>query len=262
MTQIEKVISQIQSEFRLNNEGKAFVSIRGAARLADVDATGLSRSLTSGVDQSQRPLAAFLIEQGFEGVDLIEWANTGIPDTALALILSYYAHEAQERYRTQQAKLCCYAFQAIGIRSWIQQQLQLAKQETANSSISIAETILMIGQQLVDQERRTTVLEERTGAIETKLEVLARRGTLPSVWKAKRQEETDEEYIIRKLVETSQRAEERTGSGWVKAKQFAESFSKKRRPSAEAARHWMQVASEKNKGQLRGEGQRLQFHWM
>lgn len=53
MAQIEQVVKQIQSEFRLDGNGQAFVSIRGAARLADIDPTGLSKNLVSGVDSRQ-----------------------------------------------------------------------------------------------------------------------------------------------------------------------------------------------------------------
>lgn len=123
MTQIEQVVKQIKSEFRLDNEGKAFVSIRGAARLADISPSGLSDSLKSGVQQKATKMAEYLAARGFDGVQQNQWAEMGIPDLALAAILSYYAHEAQERYRTQQAKLCCYAFESIGIRSWVQDSL-------------------------------------------------------------------------------------------------------------------------------------------
>lgn len=52
-------------------------------------------------------MAEFLIGQGTEGAEQVEWVTNGIPDTALALILEYYGCETQERYKTQQAKLCC-----------------------------------------------------------------------------------------------------------------------------------------------------------
>lgn len=119
MSQIELVVNQIRSEFRLDNEGKAFVSIRGAARLADISQGGLSDSLKSGVQQKPTKLATHLMERGFEYVQQNDWSSLGIPDLALAAILFYYAYEAQERYRTKQAKLCCYAFESIGIRAWV-----------------------------------------------------------------------------------------------------------------------------------------------
>lgn len=122
MSQIEQTIQAIQSEFRLDNEGRAYVSIRGAARLADIDAESIGKALRSA-DQKPSSLSEFLAEQGFRGADQTKWRNSGIPDTALALILEYYAYETQERYRSEQAKLCCRAFRAIGIRLWLQQSL-------------------------------------------------------------------------------------------------------------------------------------------
>lgn len=91
---------------------------------------GISKTLKSAADLQPRPLAVFLVAQGFEGADLSEWAVTGIPDTALALILEYYAYEAQERYRSQQAKLCCRAFNSIGIRTWIQKSIEWEKPQS------------------------------------------------------------------------------------------------------------------------------------
>lgn len=72
----------------------------------------------------------FLIGQGLQSVDLSTWADNGIPDTALALILEYYAHEAQPRYRTEQSRLCCRAFNAIGIRAWLHESIGWEKPKT------------------------------------------------------------------------------------------------------------------------------------
>lgn len=121
MTQIE-VISQIKSEIQIDTEGKAFVSIRGAARLADVDEKSLRYSF-QGAEQKPSQLAVFLMQQGFDPAEQTRWSSIGVPDLALSLVLEYYAYECQERYRTQQAKLCCRAFRAIGIRTWIQKEL-------------------------------------------------------------------------------------------------------------------------------------------
>ena len=76
-------------------------------------------------------MAEFLIEQGFQGAELIAWIDAGIPDIALALILEYYAYETQERYRTQQAKLCCRAFNSIGIRVWVHNVIGWQKDSVA-----------------------------------------------------------------------------------------------------------------------------------
>jgi hypothetical protein len=87
-----------------------------------VDDESIRKALASA-DQKPSKLAKFLIEQGFDSADQNEWRENGIPDVALALILEYYAYECQERYRTKQAKLCCRVFRAIGIRTWVQQEL-------------------------------------------------------------------------------------------------------------------------------------------
>lgn len=197
MSNVSKIIEQINSEFSVNSDGAAFISIRGAARLADVDATGLSRNLGSGVEQKPSAMAQFLIEQGFMPVDLSGWATNGIPDVALALILEYYAYECQERYRTEQAKRCCRAFRSVGIRTWIQQQLGWKNQTTV--PMTQAEMLLVVAQQMVEQERRTKELEARLTQFEqVREEAIADLNTLepPSV----EAEELSTRAKIRRLV--------------------------------------------------------------
>lgn len=126
MSQIEQVIKQIKSEFRVDGEGRVTVSLRGAARLAGIEQSSLSRAFQPDA-QKPSQLAEFLINEGFEGDAQNAWLENGIPDTALALILEYYAHETQERYRSIQAKLCCRAFNSIGIRTWIQKSIKWEK---------------------------------------------------------------------------------------------------------------------------------------
>ena len=60
-----------------------------------------------------------LIAQGFEGADFIRFSVFGIPDSALALIVHYYAIDAGARC-TDEAKAALLAFTAIGIRTVIQ----------------------------------------------------------------------------------------------------------------------------------------------
>lgn len=122
MSQVEQTVKQIQTEFKVDENGKVTASIRGAARLADVDESSIRTALHSA-GQKPSKMAVFLIEQGIDSAELISWIDTGIPDTALALILEYYAYETQSRYRSQQAKLCCRAFNSIGIREWIKDSI-------------------------------------------------------------------------------------------------------------------------------------------
>jgi hypothetical protein len=129
MSQIEQVVKQIQSEFRLDAEGKALVSIRGAARLASVDESSIRSSLHSA-GQKPSKMAEFLMRQALKGADLASWTENGIPDIGLALILEYFAYETQPRYRTEQSRLCCRAFSAIGIRAWIHESIGWKKPES------------------------------------------------------------------------------------------------------------------------------------
>jgi hypothetical protein len=120
MTNLAEIVDQINSEFRVDADGKGFVSIRGAARLADVKDSSILRAFQSAA-QNPSGLAQFLIDNGFDPAAQDKWRETGIPDIALGFILEYYAYEAQERYRRSQAKLVCRVFRTTSIRSWIHQ---------------------------------------------------------------------------------------------------------------------------------------------
>jgi|GEM_PF-4616988 len=109
---------EIRSEFRVEPDGKAFVSIRGAARIADVDHSTLVKSFKSGGGLKPSELAQMLIDEGFEPGD---FSKTGVLDLALRIVLKYYAHKAKET--KEQAEKFYDAMSAVGIRTWIQQQL-------------------------------------------------------------------------------------------------------------------------------------------
>lgn len=113
------VIDQVRQEVSIDSQGKGKATIRATARLVGVNDMSISKALNTA-DLNPSKLAKHLIEQGFEGADQTEWKTEGIPDIAIASIAHYYAYEAG-RYTTEQAKLVCKAFTAIGIRSWMQQ---------------------------------------------------------------------------------------------------------------------------------------------
>lgn len=152
MAQIQQVVNSIQDEFRFNDKGQAFVSIRGAARLAAVDPTGMRKSFVSAGDENPRPLAEFLLEQGFDMETIILFPQTGIPDTALSLILEYFAYECRPQYRTPEAKACFRAFCAIGIRSWLQEALGYEEETVQQTTIPY-------------YYQRLRLFQERTGRI-------------------------------------------------------------------------------------------------
>jgi hypothetical protein len=134
---IVHIPDEIRSEFRIDADGKAFVSIRGAARIVGINdktlsdsfktAAGISaventETLTNkgvalaGINPSK--LAQMLLDSGFAPSD---FAETGIPDVALVIVLKYYAFKAKRT--TEQAERFYDAMSAIGVRTWIQQQL-------------------------------------------------------------------------------------------------------------------------------------------
>ena len=113
------IFENIQEELRIDAEtGVGYCSIRGAATIAGVDESTLREQFKSaGLEPSK--LAESLVEKGFEGAELASFAQTGIPDLALAVILEYYAMYAG-RHCNPTARVAYDSFAAIGIRTVIQ----------------------------------------------------------------------------------------------------------------------------------------------
>ena len=131
MSQIEvaQIIEQIKQEITVDSNGQGKASLRATARLAGVDAAGLFRSLKTAVDNSRSKMVEKLARKGFEGVDILGWSQSGIPDIAVATILHYYGHEAGKR-SSEQARLACEAFESIGVRAWMQDIMGWTKPAT------------------------------------------------------------------------------------------------------------------------------------
>ena len=108
---------EIKAEFTVNNDGSSTTTIRGAARLAGVAHSVLSRHFSGGNFSSSK-LSQKLIAEGFKPGDF----RQGIPEVALSIILEYYSFDAGARC-TEQARLVYKAFASVGIRGWLQLQL-------------------------------------------------------------------------------------------------------------------------------------------
>ncbi len=106
---------QLADEFNVDEDGKGNASIRAAAILVGVTKQTLSKHLLS-VSFKPSKLARMLMDKGF---DPVSFSETGIPDTALVIIISYYAHYAGERC-TEEAKKLADALLGVGVRVWMQ----------------------------------------------------------------------------------------------------------------------------------------------
>lgn len=137
-TQLDLAEHQFRTEVTVDANGVGRSSLRGVARLAGIDQSSLSKYLIAGDDLELSKLAAFLLQHGFEGDDLIAWRTDGVPDIAVASILEYYAFEAG-RYCTDQAKLVYRAFARMGVRVWFQ---KLVNWQPASASMDLREFIL------------------------------------------------------------------------------------------------------------------------
>lgn len=164
MSQIEvaQIIEQIKQEITVDSNGQGRASIRATARLADIDATGLVRSLKTAVDNSRSKLALKLVRKGFEGVEILGWSQSGIPDLALAAILHYYGYEAGKRC-TEQARLACEAFESIGVRAWMQDITGWTKTTTQQPAQPPTPTLPPVEQRLHTLVQAMKILAELTG---------------------------------------------------------------------------------------------------
>jgi len=64
---IVHIPEEIRNEFKIDADGKAFVSIRGAVRLSDINNKTLSDSLKTGAGIKSIASDETLPAQGFEG---------------------------------------------------------------------------------------------------------------------------------------------------------------------------------------------------
>jgi hypothetical protein len=115
MTDLDIIKDQIKDEISVDSEGKGSASIRAVARLCGVEEKAL-RHHFRGAEKKPSKLAQILVQYGF---DPRTFSKTGVPDTAVALIVKYYAWMAGERC-TDQARQVDMVFGAIGCRSWMQ----------------------------------------------------------------------------------------------------------------------------------------------
>lgn len=131
MAQIE-LIDSIKKETKIDKGGRATISMRGAARCVGISQQALSKSFKTSDNLTPSELAKKLSEKGFEGDNLA----TAIPDLALALIIEYYAFEAG-RYCTEQALILYRTFAAIGLRTYLQEQVGWEK-EVVTQAVPVA----------------------------------------------------------------------------------------------------------------------------
>lgn len=126
--------SEIRDEFTVGSDGSVTVSRRGVARLCGVDEKSIRLLLerVKGAELKGSVTLQSLAGQSFKGAEQI-------PDTVAACIVNYYAHEAG-RYKTKQALSVALAFSAIGLRSWVQNELGWVAQPVRRDDLRLSST--------------------------------------------------------------------------------------------------------------------------
>ena len=110
---IVSIPEEIKSEFSIDEDGKAFASRSATARLCGLKSHESIRNLLKNIAANKslsKPL------QSFAGQDF--QARQNLPDILVAAIVTHYAWKGRE-----EAQSVALIFQAIGIRTWIQQEL-------------------------------------------------------------------------------------------------------------------------------------------
>lgn len=109
--------NDIKGEFSVKADGTTTISLRGAERLLGISHQALAKAF--GGNQKPSKLAQSLMSKGF---NVATFGQNGIPDQAFGHIVTYYAYKAGV-HCTAQAEAVHDAFEAIGIRTWIQHEL-------------------------------------------------------------------------------------------------------------------------------------------
>ncbi len=152
---------EIKAEFTINSDGSTVTSIRGAARLAGVNEKAL-RYQFSTAEKSAPKLAQKLMEHGFNPA---EFSRNGITEVALSVILEFYSFDAGARC-TEQARFVYRAFASIGIRVWLQEQLDYqatSSNPTPDSTLALIDHIfsglykLNIKPELIESAKLTAI---------------------------------------------------------------------------------------------------------
>lgn len=116
MANLDFTTEQIASEIFVNADGVGTASVRGVARLTHSPESTLRKHF-AGAHKNGSKLHEILVQYGF---DPRTFAKDGVPDSAVALAVKYYAWMAGERC-TEQARSADMVFGAIGTRAWMQQ---------------------------------------------------------------------------------------------------------------------------------------------
>lgn len=119
----------IRKELTIDGEGRVFATATATARLAGQHPKALLNSTTGLLWKLKQGTLDSNTLRAFSGFDY--WQSNKVPDVLLSAIISYYAYEAPTAHNNTQAKKVIGSFAAIGVRTWIQQELGWAQSQVA-----------------------------------------------------------------------------------------------------------------------------------
>jgi hypothetical protein len=109
---LQQVVENVRSEISVDVDGRGKFSVRAGSRICDIHHSSLQHQFSKPTSK----LYVTLTEAGFNPED---FAVSGIPDLAMALVVDYYANEAGLNC-TEFARQAQRAFSTIGVRTWCQ----------------------------------------------------------------------------------------------------------------------------------------------
>ncbi|MEH2174238.1 hypothetical protein [Nostoc sp.] len=152
----------------MTDNGIAVFSLNAVAQMAGVSRAAISKAFKN-VNQSPSKLAETLIQQGIKSVNLERYGLTGVPDTAVAHILFYYAAEAG-RYCTVDARNWVKTYTSVGLRAYVHNALGYSSQTQSSTIVhqcpiereikAIDEHKIAVQQEIDVHKRTITRLED------------------------------------------------------------------------------------------------------
>lgn len=149
----------------IDDEGRLTFNFHSLAAITGVTHQLLSRSFDPS-NIKRNKLAQFLVEQGVDPSNMLLWKTNGIPDTAVAYIVQYYASFAGQ-HCTKEARLMAVSLIGVGLRTFGQKVLGYASGDTSRPRVlqspmatklaSLEESKTAIASEITIQEK---VIEE------------------------------------------------------------------------------------------------------
>ena len=164
MSNLTHIPEDLRSEFRVESDGKTYISFRALSRLCGASESGSSIAtllqrvaLAKSKSKSLEPL------QG-QDYEALADKDKGIPDTVATLVINHFAESGRK-----EAIQTLTAFSAIGFRTWVQNELGYSEQKQTE----MLNQILTELQELKETQKKYNSISDRVDDQQGLKEILA-----------------------------------------------------------------------------------------